>query len=727
MVRAILSRPGTVALAVALTTAGLGVFLPSLRVDNTPEIWLPTDLEGLETYREFRDRFGDDSLILAFASDLEGEPDQAAWTELTSELGRVPGVADVIAPGFVETEDGLSPPIRHYLTSEDGAYAGIVLVPEADLEPASRGRLVEELESLLGPWSGRIGEFRLAGADVVTYDLDVASQQSLGGLSPIVFAVMCLVLYLATREWRAVAAGLTAIVVVSLWSLSLLAAAGRPMNLVLAVMPAILAVVTIAQAMHLLSRFQSLSAPGEPSRERRIEWWASAMRATWKPCWLCALTTAAGFASLGASEIPPVRDLGVFTAVGVLLSLGLCFTLFPAWLATSSAVLPQALHGRRRRVYWTAERARAFGEGLRRRSAAVLLCGALVFATALVGVGKLQLESHILTFFPPDHRTPQNYRTVEAHLTALTPFELILSGDRGTMLAPETMRAYRDALESALREEPILRQAVSVLLEPTGETDLEFVIPPEDIAEVFRDEEIPESLRALVQAEGDRLTLRTTLLATTESSNACHALAERLRPRFRAALPETVETVLTGGATLLIEGQVLLLDTQIRSFALALAVITLVILIAFRSPTLVAISLLPNLLPVVLTLGLMGFAGIPLNTATVTVAGIALGLIVDDTIHFLHHYHARRGGGRDPVEAVAETLFEVGRPAFITTAAVALGFGVFALAPFRPTLFFGLLIAAAATVAMVCDFVLLPAALQLRSRRVAALHSEVRR
>jgi YHS domain-containing protein len=110
----------------------------------------------------------------------------------------------------------------------------------------------------------------------------------------------------------------------------------------------------------------------------------------------------------------------------------------------------------------------------------------------------------------------------------------------------------------------------------------------------------------------------------------------------------------------------------------------------------------------------MGLLAVPLDTATVTVAGIALGLVVDDTIHFLHEYGRARGEGQDRGGAVAETLFRVGRPVFVTSLAVAAGFGAFAFSPFRPTLYFGLLIAWTSVAAVVCDLVVLPALLQLR-------------
>lgn len=717
MTQAILTRPLLITALVGLLTVTFGATLPSLEVNNTPEVWLPSDLAGLEELAELRRRFGDDSLILAYTSGLAAADParQPDWEELTAGLRAVPGVETVLPPSFAEPEEGPRHPLQFYLASEDNQHAAVALFPVSGLSHEQRGQLVQGLDEYLSTWRERLGRFRLAGADVITYELDRGSKQSLRGLSPLVFAAICLVLLMTTREWRVVVVGLLAIVVVNVWSLGLVAVAGRPMNLVLAVMPAILAVVIIAQAMHLVSRFQSINAAvagGAPDRATRIGWWSEAMRATWRPCLLCTLTTAAGFASLGSSKIPPVRDLGLFTAAGVLFSFAVCFTVLPALLAASGKLWPLAAA---RRPWWTPERAGQLAGWLRRHSRWIALAGLVVAVVAGFGVSRLRLESHILTFFSESHRVPSNYRAVEDHLMGLTPLELVVQGSRDLMTSDKTLTAYREVLTDSISEEPLLREVVSVLLEPVRGADLEFVLEPQELREALEEEGIPEGLERFLQVDGDRYILRTTLLATTASSNAVHALVERLRARIAAGLPGELEAAITGSATLLIQGQVLLLETQVVSFALALLVVTVVIVMAFRSPQLALLSLLPNLLPILITLGLMGLAGVPLNTATVTVAGIALGLIVDDTIHFLHHWRAKRQAGVDAAVAAADTLYYVGRPALITTITVALGFGMFALAPFRPTLFFGLLIAVTALTALLCDFVILPALLQMRA------------
>ena len=454
--------------------------------------------------------------------------------------------------------------------------------------------------------------------------------------------------------------------------------------------------------MQLLSRFDDLEPAGDPAdRAVRVGWWRNAIRSAAAPCLLSAVTTAGGFLAIGVSDIPPVRTLGLFTAFGVLASFALVFTVLPALLSLSPAVRPRPEAARS----WTPVRARAAAERLHRHGAVILALAAASAAAGAVGIAQLRFESHILEFFPPDHRVPVNYHEIEPNLLALTPYELVVEGPRDAVLSPGVFESLDRFLADAIANEPLVQQAVSPF-------DASAPAALRAMAVASRVGPEAEAATPYLWASDGRVALRATLTSITASSNACHELAQRLRAGLADRFPSGVVARLTGAATLLIQGQVLLLETQVRSFAIALFVVTLVIAAAFRSVRLVAISLVPNLLPLVWTLGVMGGFGVPLNTATVTVAGIALGLIVDDTIHLLHRYGRARRLGHDAEEATADMLHVVGRPVLVTSAAVAAGFAAFAFSEFRPTLYFGLLIALTAVAAAVCDLLVLPALLQ---------------
>jgi predicted RND superfamily exporter protein len=742
---AILSRPGLVLVLAALLTLGLGGAASRIGFDNTPETWLPSGGAGLEDLETFRERFGDDSMILAFAAGAD--LDSAAWrqgfADLAEALRGVDGVESVQTPRrAVATgpEGAARPPqtparlfdspLEPYLIGSDGHHVALALFLTRGLDPQQRSRLVTRIEALLAQARGRVGPLQLAGADVITHDLDAGTASSLGRLSPLVLLTMCGIFYYATRSARAVGAMLLAALASGAWSLGLMALAGRTLNLVIVVMPAILAVITAAQATHLLSRYLGIHADASDAGDRatRLRWWRESIEATWRPCLLSAVTTAAGFAALGASEIPPIRDMGVFTAIGVVFSFALTFTLVPALLLLSPAVTPHPLEQRR----WTPARAAGAGDFLRRHAIAVLVVATGAAGLCAIGLGRLELESHILRFFPSEHRVPRSYAEVEEKLLGLTPFELIVEGPRDEVLSGRTLAALDRYVEDALRTEPLLLQVLSPWVSgPSGTLPAEAqggvaALPAETRASLLRSalpsssEDLPASARRFLWISAGTLALRATLTSRTGTSNECHDLVERLRTALPVAFPPGITAKITGGPTLLIRGQVLLLETQVRSFALAFVVISLVIAIAFRSFRVLLVSLIPNLLPIIYTLGLMGLVHIPLDTATVTVAGIALGLIVDDTIHILHRYAAARSDGATAPTAIADTLYIVGRPVLVTSIAVAAGFGGFAFSPFPPTFYFGLLIAWTSISAVACDLLVLPALLLLGARGEAA-------
>ena len=709
------SRPWTTLAIAVLATLLFGWRLPQLQVNNNPEVWLPSGSAGLQDLKHFQDLFGEDSPLLAYAAGDRLSEKEAAWSELADRLRAIPGIDSVFTPLFVDPDaPGPPNPLRYYLATADGKHAALALLPESGLAPAEQAQLVDRIERVLKPWQSRIGTFQLAGADVVTRDLDNGSRRSLLAFAPLVLGAMCLVLYAATREWIAVAASVLTILFAGIWSLGILAWLGQSLNLVVVTMPAILAVTTMTQAMHLLAYYHDLDVPTcQTNHAQRASWWRTAVRNTFLPNFLCAISTAAGFASLGASQIPPVKSMGLITAVGVMLAFGLCYTLFPALLSASSRVLPR---GTGAHPWWNFERAKAYVGWLERRSTVIFAAAGALLIMALSGLHLLRAESHVLELFSPGARIPVNYRAIEKNLLGLTPMEVVIEGDPRTLLTNATLESYRGLLQETLAEEPLVRQVVSVLLEPTRRRKLEFAIEPAELREALAAEGLPEGVGAFLRVKDGKYLVRTTLLATTTSSNAIQALVERLRARIAKRVPAGVSAYVTGSSTLLIEGQVLLLKTQIWSFVSAFAAIALIILLAFRSLPLALLALPPNVVPVAVTLGIMGFFHIPLNTATVTVAGIALGLLMDDTIHILFRWRQQRRLGEDTPAAVTKALWQIGNPAVMTSVAFGVGFGMFAFAPFRPTAYFGLLIAITAFTGMFCDVVLFPALL-LRTQK----------
>jgi hypothetical protein len=158
---------------------------------------------------------------------------------------------------------------------------------------------------------------------------------------------------------------------------------------------------------------------------------------------------------------------------------------------------------------------------------------------------------------------------------------------------------------------------------------------------------------------------------------------------------------------------------QIQGLTLALLAIGVVLLIVFRSPYLVGVALVPNVLPLVILYGVMGWLRIPLDGATACVGSVALGIAVDDTVHLTSHFRDARSGGMLPVAALGKSLHRVLAPVVYTTGLVSLGFAVLALSSFLPIRNLGIIFVSVLAICLLADTILLPALLLSDRRRTA--------
>jgi len=356
------------------------------------------------------------------------------------------------------------------------------------------------------------------------------------------------------------------------------------------------------------------------------------------------------------------------------------------------------------------------GEWVVEHSTRVLVVAIVLSLLALAGVLRLHTDSNVIEFFDDETEIARVYARILPSLTGPYSLEVLLDGGR----EPRGLEALRtiDALARRMEAVPGVARVLSVAdfvkkaSVPVDEPDAPYELPgtEQELLEAWErvDEHLGEEVRPLV---GSRGSLRLSIIARPMGSSEHRALVERLEtilgdPALAARRPR-----LTGVVTLLVELQDELVSSQVKSFALAFLLIVPVIAVFFRSLLYAALSLPPNLIPILLTLGFMGVVGIPLNPATVMIAAIAFGIVVDDSIHFLSHYRASRRSGMSSHAAVIDTLMAVGRPLWITSIVAASGFSVLCFSSFVPLFDFGLLSAATMLAALAGNLLLLPALL----------------
>ena len=728
--------------ATLLVVAALMPALLGLQTDNSPRSFFVHGSPGAADYQRFGDVFGSDlSLRVLVEGPAVFERDGLRYLgRLEDELAQLDGVVRTSGLASHHRRFGWPPTnvagFRERALKDDldraagwidapGRGATVLLQIEERPNAPARNALLESIEGAVS--SGRLSppdgvKVRVLGLPVLNRDLDRSSSEIETRYLPllVVFAIVLLLIFV--RDPLELPAPLLFVGLCEFLVLGALAASGQRMNLVLAVLPPLIFVIALATALHLLLRLRQMT--GRTRLERVEELFAEK---AWAVFWT-GITTAVGFASLALSPVTPVRSLGVWAAVGLLLLTGTAFTVLPVLFAvlgrgSLAPDLPLPLNDDT--VSGHEERSRRLGRKWAswavERRAWVLGVTLALSALALLGLPRVRLESNALRYLAPEHPLRLGIEDLETRGVGVAALEvwIRLEDAAGGAPAPFVSALEIDRLAdltSDLEDEPqilgalsagdVLRDAMRYVPATPGSA----AVRPQMVLAGLRDDDQGREVLGALLAEDGR-SARVTAFVPTLGAEALASLVERVRAAAELRFPEG-EVVVTGQYPLLLEAQRHLISTLVWSLVVTLLAVALVLRLVLPSNRLALLALVPNLWPVAGVFGAMGWFGVPLDIATVMVAAVVLGLAVDDTIHTLGHFRrlAPRLGAR---AAVVETLGTTA-PAYLLTGVILLaGFGVCALSDFAPIARFGGLSAVGIALAVLGDLFLLPALLGL--------------
>lgn len=727
------------AAVVDLRTGGLRVaFDPSL------EALLPRDTPARAYYDRVRELFGSDEVLVLALADPEGifTPEHlAAVRRLTDRIETLEGVHHVtsLATALEIRAAGDELEIEPFLSELPRTREEAEAIRRAALgNPIYAGNLVnregtatalfiylDEMPEAVFLESGLEERIRaaadeergtaramLTGGAVVKAAQARSASRDIARTMPLVTLVMAAVAAFAFRSWLGVLVPLVTIGLGTLWTAAVIAWIGRPLNVITLIVPAIVQTIGFAYALHVVSAWQeALRARGPGGGRRELARWALAEVAL--PLLLTALTTAVGFLSLAASPLAAVREFGLLSVVAVIATAAAALLFAPAVLALAPFPRRFATDAGRAPDRFGSLMARLARFDLRHRGA-ILAASALVALVALLGVGRIRVSLERVGVFPPDHPVRADYEAINRELEGSSLFYVVLEAD------------YRDAFKEPVNLEAIraLQQWLEAQPEIGGTTSLVDYVSL--IHRAFRGgdpdaQRIPDSKRLVSQLlffggndELDRVVdsqyqitsvaVRSRVLDTA----AVGELARRIEARLRE-LPEHLEGRVTGNLVLMTEATDALSRGQATSLSLAFVLIYAILALLFTSLRVGALALIPNALPVLLFFGALGLSGVTLNPATSLVACIALGIAVDDTIHFLARFNGAARAAGDEARGAVDALRTVGRPVTFSTLALCLGFLVLCTSEMRTQVQFGALAAFTLASAWLVDVTLTPA------------------
>lgn len=733
--------------ALLLATAWLASLAVGVGVESSNASLDSRDPDQLRAYASFKRSFGsDEDLLLAVAHPrlLEAEGLQLL-AALSERIARQPGVRHVysltnaqelvagelgaeLAPLVPPSLEGpalasrvaealeRSPALTGLLVSRDRRSAGILIeIEDRPADAGYRAELIGALRAIVVEEAGLGVELFLTGIAVQKHDVGEMIRRDERLLMPLAVAVLGATLAAFFRSALGVLLPLAVTGISVAWTLGAYRLAGLELNAITALLPPVLMVLSLAVSVHLIQGWLD-AADADLSAEGRVR---RVVRELAFPCFFCALTTALGFASLVTSQTPAVQQFGVFAAFGVMTSFAVGMTLVPialSFVAPPAAPRAAPSHPRVRRAL------EAAAEISTRRPGGVLLVFFGITGVAAAGLPLLRNNTDLVRFLKRDAPLHRDTLFVDEHLTGANTLEFVVARRDGAPLtsrdAVERMAAFEAAV---LSRAPVtgVNSVLDVLRQiERAEAGGGLALPADDEA-TFRAfdllEAAPEQplVRKLVVPDFTqaRMSVRVRAVGTSVAA----PLAESLLEEGRAILGADYALTATGAFYRVAHDSNRLVASQVSSFGLALGSVFLAIGALFRSLRLTLVALVPNAMPVLWVGGLMGFLGIDLSTGTAMIASAVIGVVVDDTIHYLTGYsRVYRGDARD---AVRRTTRGIGAALFLNNVVLVLGFWVGCFGSFKPTIYFSLLSGVAMIGALVCDLLVTPACLVLGERR----------
>lgn len=488
--------------------------------------------------------------------------------------------------------------------------------------------------------------------------------------------------------------------------------------------PIILITISLADFIHLLSAMRLAMRAGL-DRNQAVQ---KAIKNNFLPISLTSFTTFIGFISLNFSEAPPFRDLGNLVAIGIVISYLITFTFFPIFLVKIK--LENVFKGKASRISASPEFILYISETLvrkRKMVAAVVISGSIVICA---GLTKIEFDDDWVKYFDQDNSFRRDTEFVVRHLTGVDTIEYMLSAEKGRSITDVDFLNRLDEFESWALAQPQINHVASIVplfkkmhfhMNRKTETEEAEIVPTlannSDLNAQYLllyEMSLPVGLDLNDRIDIAKEATRLTVTARNLTSRQMRALDSQLSDKLKQM--DLIKAHGSGtGIPLMFAGlSKRNIQSMLSGIAFALVVVSVVITVSFKSLKLGLLSFVVNILPIILGFGIWGWFYHTIGVSLTIVAAIAFGIVVDDSIHFITKYKKEIDQKNDDiVGALKATFAGVGGALVMTTSILVIGFIILSFSVFQPTWGLGLISVIMISIALLFDFLLLPAFLVL--------------
>lgn len=528
--------------------------------------------------------------------------------------------------------------------------------------------------------------------------------------------VTSLIFFFFFRSFRATLISLVIVIIGVMWSFGTLAMLGYEITVLTALVPTLVIVIGIPNCIFFINKYHQeyqKHANKAKSLQRVITKTGTATLMT-------NVTTAFGFATFIATNNTLLVEFGVVTSINIVLIYLLCLLIIPTFFSYIPPPIPRHL-GHLEREYLT-----SFMNWIVRtvkyNRVGVYITAVVLLIFGIIGIYEIKISGSLIEDMPKKTNFFEDIRFFEKEFDGVMPLEIMIDTKKKNGALKLTNLRRMEDLEETITDIPELSKPISIVSIAKSFNQAYYNGNPDFYALPSSNEEFAllpyiknslkntkeNQLKSYITSDGS--IARITTFIKDENGEKMQAIEEQLRNKINKIFPSPrYEVIITGKASVFQKGTKYLLDNLLSSLLFAFLITAGLVAIMFRSVKMVLVSIIPNLLPLLMTAGLMGFLGIPLKPSTILVFGIAFGMSVDDTLRFLAQYRLELSRNDWRIKkSVFATFDDAGISMFYTSIVLFFGFSVFMLSSFGGTIALGGLVALTLFFGMLSNLVLLP-------------------
>jgi len=733
-------------LAVVLTlTAFMAYQASEIRLSYHGNRLIPESDPDYIAYQDFRERFGADGNVMVVGLQSRRLTDPSLmqqWVKLSERIRNISGVVRcyTVADLPILLRNDSTRSFEFKRRFQDGAwfqgvaqfgktYDRLLINPETSttlmavaldpvaLNDARRLRIVAEVEDLAHSFGvSTESSVYFSGLPYIRTVMATTIKDELMLFLMASILVTSLMLFLFFRSLQAVFLSLTLVAIGSVWALGLMSLLGYQITLISGLIPALMVVIGVPNGIYLVNKYHHEFR----KHGNKIKALTRIIERIGVATLITNATTSVGFLVFYFTESSMLQEFGLITGLSVLLMFVISIVMIPALLSfLPEPGFGQIKHLENQRIRRWLERLTRWIEFHRRK---VWWSATLLFIASCVGMFQLRSNSYVVDDLPQDDNVYTDLRFLEKHFGGVMPMDVVIDAGRRNLAQSPSILQLADEVQHLFAEQSVFGPPMS-LVELIKAANQAYFMGDRAHYQLPNAQERAFVLPYLLRSRGDSGTVMTSRLmdSTKRYLRISYSMADVGTDSLRtvmAALQKGVDSlnqggkakvIFTGKALIFLKGNQYLVRSLAGSIGLAVVLIALMMGITYRTWKAVVWALLPNLLPLMFTAGIMGWVGISIKPSTVLIFSIVLGISVDDCIHYLARYFQEvRRHQRSTMEHLRVCTLETGGSMIYTSIILFFGFIIFAFSDFGGTQALGLMSAVTLLLAMVANLVLLP-------------------